>query len=54
MAEVTVTKALTGYFNTGEGKRPSRDWLAELKELTLAEKRDLALQVCAVTGDTLS
>jgi len=53
MAAVSVTKALTGYFNVGDGKRPSKDWLGELKALTLAEKREIAELVVAETGDML-
>jgi hypothetical protein len=54
MAAVTITKALTGYFNVDAGKRPSRDWLGELKALTIAEKQELAAMVVAETGDTLT
>lgn len=53
MAQVTVTKALTGYFNEGDGKRPAKDWLQELKALTPEEKQALAQDVCALTGDEL-
>lgn len=53
MAKTTVTKALTGFFNTGDGKRQASEWLKELKALTDAEKLALAEQICAVTGDTL-
>jgi hypothetical protein len=53
--KVTVTKALTNYFNVGDGKRVTRDWAGELKDPKWGptEKWDLALQVCAVTGDEL-
>lgn len=74
MATVTVVKALTGFFNTGEGESVASDgglnvpatvagtpvkrgvtaWRNELSALTTEEKRALALEVCAVTGDTLS
>lgn len=50
---VSVTKALTQYFNEGDGKRPAKDWLAELKQFSPEEKRALALEVCAVNGWTL-
>lgn len=53
MAAVTVTKALTAFFNVGDGKRDSKTWMAELKEFTVEEKRELALLICAETGDTL-
>lgn len=53
MAQTTVTKALTAFFNTGEGKRPAKVWLEELKALTPEEKANLAADVCAITGDTL-
>lgn len=53
MAKVTVTKALTLYFNVDEGKRPARVWLEELKALSDAEKHELAEGVVALTGDTL-
>ncbi len=53
MAEITVTKALTGYFNQGDGKVPAPQWLAELKALSTEEKRELAEGVAAITGDTV-
>lgn len=53
MAQTTVLKALTAYFNTGENKKPLRDFAAELKALTDTEKRELAEGVVAITGDTL-
>lgn len=53
MAQTTVTKALTGYFNAGAGKRLAKVWLEELKALTTEEKAELAEGVCAITGDTL-
>lgn len=54
MATTTVTKALTAFFNEGAGKRPAKDWLLELKALSADEKRNLAEEVCAFTGDTLA
>jgi hypothetical protein len=54
MAAITITKALTGYFNQGAGKRTSAVWLKELKALTPEEKTELATLVCEETGDTLS
>jgi hypothetical protein len=53
MAKVTVLKALTNFFNTGEGKRPAKVWMEEIKALTLAQKVELATLVVAETGDTL-
>lgn len=53
MATKTVIAILTGYFNTGEGKRPSAEWLTEVKALTPEEKRELAQGVCDITGDTI-
>jgi hypothetical protein len=54
MAKTTVTKALTSFFNTGEGKRDNKVWLGELRALSADEKLSLAREVCAVTGDELS
>lgn len=51
---VSVTKALTDYFNSGDGKRPSKEWLGELKALSVGEKLELALLVCEATGQTLA
>lgn len=54
MATITVTKALSNYFNVGEGKRPAQEFLKELRDLTVDEKRELAAGVCEITGDTLA
>jgi hypothetical protein len=54
MAQVTVTKALSGYFNVEPRKVPAQEWLKELKALTPDEKRELAEAVCKATGDTLA
>lgn len=54
MAQKTVLKVLTDYFNVGDGKRATRDWAAEIKALSTEEKRELAEGVCAITGDTLA
>lgn len=54
MATVTVTKALTGYFNVPPRKVTAQEWLQELKALSTAEKRELAEGVVAITGDTLT
>lgn len=53
MAEKGVVAILSGFFNQGEGKRPLTDFREELKALTDGEKRELALGVTAITGDTL-
>lgn len=53
MAQTTVLKALAGYFNTGEGKKPLRDFTVEIKALSDTEKWDLAEGVVGVTGETL-
>lgn len=50
---LTPIQVLTKYFNDGEGKRPTSAWAAELKEFSADEKRKLAEEVCAVTGQTL-
>jgi hypothetical protein len=54
MASMSVTKTLTTYFNTGEGKRSTKEWMDELRALEPLEKRKLAEEVCAVTGNTLT
>lgn len=51
--EKTVTAALTGFFNVGEGKRPLSAWRDELKQLTDAEKMELATEVGKVEGFTV-
>ncbi len=53
MAQTTVLKALAGYFNVGEGKKSLKDFAAEVKQLSDAEKLELAQGVVAITGDTL-
>lgn len=53
MAVKGITSILAGYFNAGEGKRPLTEFQAELKALTAQEKRELAVEVCAITGDTI-
>lgn len=62
MAAKGVIAILAGYFNVGTdlgingkpGKRPLPEFRDELKELSDAEKMELALGVCAITGDTVS
>jgi hypothetical protein len=53
VAEVSRTKALTNYFNSGDGKRDTKTWMGELRALSDQEKDELARGVAAVTGDTL-
>lgn len=53
MAEVTVLKALTNYFNVDEGKRSLPQWRDEMAALKPEEKRELAEGVVAITGDKL-
>ncbi len=53
MAATTVIKALTGFFNVGDGKRDSKTWLGELKALDAKTKRELAELVVIETGDAL-
>jgi len=53
VAEKTVTAILSGYFNSGEGKRGLVEWRDELSKLSADEKRDLANGVCAITGDSI-
>ena len=50
MATVTVLKALTSYFNDGEGKRSMTQWAAEIKALSADEKLELAQGACKVMG----
>lgn len=51
--KVTAVKALAGYFNQGEGKRPLSEFQKEVKALPDAAKLELAQGVCAITGDEL-
>lgn len=53
MASKGVVSILAGYFNQDDGKRSLPEFRDELKELSDAEKTELALAVCAITGDTL-
>lgn len=54
MAKITVTKALTNYFNVPPRKVTSQEWLKELRALSPEEKLELAQGVVALTGDELS
>lgn len=49
----SAIKLLAEYFNQGDGERPLREFAAEVKALSKDEKRELALGVCEITGDTL-
>ena len=46
----STLKALTDYFNEGDGKRPLKEWAEEVKALSPDEKAELAKGVCAVKG----
>ena len=51
----TPLKALANYFNTDDSRKVSiRDFNAEIKALTPADKLELVTGVLAVTGDTIS
>ena len=54
MAAKGIVSILAGFFNQGDGKRPLPQFRDELKELTDDEKMELALGVCAITGDTVT
>jgi hypothetical protein len=47
---ITPLKALTEFFQDGDGKRPMRDWAAEVKALSPAEKTELATGAAAALG----
>lgn len=53
MAAKGAPSILAGYFNTGEGKRPLRDFTNEIKALSTEEKGELVRGVCAITGETV-
>lgn len=56
MAAITPLKAIADYFNKdadGKSIKPVREFAAEVKALSDAEKLELAQGVCAITGDTL-
>ncbi len=53
MAEKTAIALLAGYFNEGDGKKPLREFQAEVKALSPEEKTELAMGICEITGDTL-
>lgn len=51
---VTPLKALSNFFNTGENKKPLRDFAAELKLLSDDEKLELATLSAAAMGQKLA
>lgn len=56
MAQTTPLKAITSYFNkdeNGKSIKPLREFAAEMKELTDADKVELVTGICAITGDEL-
>ena len=53
METITALKALTEYFNSGDGKRPMKAWADEVKALSPAEKQELAEGAATALGKTL-
>jgi len=53
METISALKALTDYFNTGEGKRPMKEWSAEIKALSPEEKQELAEGATLALGKQL-
>lgn len=53
MDTITTLKALTDYFNQGDGKRPMKAWAEEVKALTPEEKAELAAGAAEALGKTL-
>lgn len=51
--EISPIKALSDYFNQGEGKRPLSEFAKEVRALSAEEKIELAQGVCDVMGWTL-
>lgn len=51
--ETTPLKALAKYFNTGENKKPLRDFSAEVKALSDDEKLELGTLAAEAMGDTI-
>lgn len=51
---ITPLKALTDFFNSGEGKRPMTDWRNEIKALSDEEKAELAAGAAEALGKTLT
>ena len=54
MAAKGITAILAGYFNSDpETKKPLREFASEVRELSDAERMDLATGVVKITGDTI-
>lgn len=53
MAQISMLKALSEYFNTGESKKPLKEFAAELKELSDADKVELATLAAEAMGHTV-
>lgn len=53
--QTTPLKAIAGYFNEkgSPSYKPLKDFAAEVRALTDADKQELAEGICAITGDTL-
>lgn len=57
MAAKSAVVILAGYFNgdkTLPSYKPLREFAAEVRALSDADKTELAEGVCAITGDTLA
>lgn len=54
MAQTTILKALATFFNTGENKKPLKDFAAEVKELSDDEKQELGTLAAEAMGDTIA
>lgn len=54
MEKITPLKALSTYFNTGENKKPLRDFAAEIKALSETEKAELATGAAKALGMELA
>jgi hypothetical protein len=48
-APISQLKALTEFFNVGDGKVVTREWAAEVKALTPGDKADLCTMIADVT-----
>ena len=53
METITPLKALTEFFNTGDGKRPMKAWADEVKALSDTEKAELASEAAKALGKQL-
>lgn len=53
METISTLKALTDYFNQGDGKRPMKAWSDEIKALSPAEKQELAAGAAEALGKQL-